>query len=94
MYEGLLLYGIKELYNQEAFQSAYKWLEKRSFSGESSIDSKWEKLTSQRTMSKYFPYSSFIWRTKKYGKNLVVCCPESRLILTILRLDDWEDVEE
>ncbi len=51
----------------------------------------WEILTRQRTMHKYFPYQTFIWRTKKYGKNLVVVCTESRMILTILKLDDWDD---
>tara|TARA_Y100001951_G_C11286843_1_gene269308 strand:+ start:1005 stop:1262 length:258 start_codon:yes stop_codon:yes gene_type:complete len=80
----------KQLDNTEAYISAEKWLLKRNFSGESTLDFKWEQLTSQRTMHKYFPYTTFLWRTKKYGKNLVVCCAESRLILTIIRLDDWE----
>ena len=44
-------------------------------------------------MHKYFTYQTFIWRTKKYGKNLVVACVESKIILTILRLDDWEGLE-
>ena len=81
----------KELHNGEAWLSADKWLEKRGYHGESSLDSKWELLTSQKNSLRYFPYQSFIWRTKKYGKNLVVVCVESKLILTILRLDDWEN---
>jgi len=80
----------KELRYGDSWISAQKWLEKRGYHGESSIDSKWELLTSQKTMHKYFPYQTFIWRTKKYGKNLVVVCVESKLILTILRLYDWE----
>ena len=83
----------KEIKYRDAWISAEKWLEKRGYHGESSIDSKWELLTSQKSMHKYFPYQSFIWRTKKYGKNLVVACRESRMILTILKLDDWEDVD-
>ena len=83
----------KELHNGEAWTSADKWLSKRGYHGESSLDSKWELLTSQKTSPKYFPFQSFIWRTKKYGKNLVVVCVESKLILTILRLDDWESEE-
>tara|TARA_R100000900_G_scaffold122889_1_gene97335 strand:- start:103 stop:372 length:270 start_codon:yes stop_codon:yes gene_type:complete len=84
----------KELHNGEAWTSADKWLSKRGYHGEGSLDSKWELLTSQKSMHKYFPFQSFIWRTKKYGKNLVVVCVESKLILTILRLDDWENENE
>lgn len=81
----------KEYPRNDAYISAEKWLEKRGWHGENSIDAKWEILTRQRTMHKYFPYQTFIWRTKKYGKNLVVVCVESKMILTILKLDDWED---
>ena len=80
-------------FNTGAWTSAEKWLSKRGFHGEASIDSKWELLTKQRTMHKYFPYTTFIWRTKKYGKNLVVVCTESRQVLTILKLDDWEETD-
>ena len=80
----------KELNNGQAWTSADKWLSKRGYHGEGSLDSKWELLTSQKNMHKYFTYQTFIWRTKKYGKNLVIACVESKIILTILRLDDWE----
>ena len=61
----------KQLDNTEAYISAEKWLLKRNFSGESTLDFKWEQLTSQRTMHKYFPYTTFLWRTKIYSVELL-----------------------